>query len=97
MAFSFSDVSQMSQSRAQRPQAPITPPRPSTAGLYPLCLAQRPSNLRARIFKVRLNLLDFFLDLVGLTFDRRLEILDRLSHALGSFGDLLGAEQQHEN
>ena len=40
----------MSVSRLQRAQAPFTPPRPSTAGLNPLCLEQRPSNLRERIF-----------------------------------------------
>ena len=41
----------MSQSRLQRAQAPRMPPRPSTAGLYPLCLAQRPSNFLDRTFK----------------------------------------------
>src|SRR3954452_1193979 len=40
----------MSGSRVQRAHAPFTPPRPSTAGLNPLCLAQRPTNLRDRIF-----------------------------------------------
>src|SRR5580698_245020 len=35
----------------QRAQAPCTPPRPSTAGLYRLCLAQRPSNFLDRTFK----------------------------------------------
>src|ERR1017187_5732959 len=41
----------MSQSRLQRAQAPRMPPRLSMAGLYPLCLAQRPSNFLDRTFK----------------------------------------------
>src|SRR5215831_1110805 len=46
----------MSMSRLQRAQLPRMPPRPSTGGLYPLCLAQRPEKRRDRIFKVSLIL-----------------------------------------
>jgi hypothetical protein len=48
---SLIEDSQMSHSRVQRAQAPRMPARPSTAGLYRLCLAQRPSNFLDRTFK----------------------------------------------